>query len=100
MKYPISPHLSIYRPQITWILSIGHRMSGALLGGVIYASAIGYAIDAETTKSLFTGILSPPPSQNESNSMKERLFLLRTLFKSLITAPLVFHTVNGIRHLV
>lgn len=30
IKYsrPISPHLSIYKPQISSILSIGHRMSG------------------------------------------------------------------------
>ena len=27
-KRPLSPHLSIYRPQIRSILSIGHRMSG------------------------------------------------------------------------
>ena len=27
-KRPISPHLSIYKPQITSILSISHRISG------------------------------------------------------------------------
>jgi len=26
---PISPHLAIYQPQLTWVLSIAHRVSGA-----------------------------------------------------------------------
>ena len=30
-KRPISPHLTIYRPQITSMLSIFHRITGALL---------------------------------------------------------------------
>lgn len=28
---PISPHLSIYQPQLTWLMSIGHRITGAYL---------------------------------------------------------------------
>lgn len=28
---PISPHLSIYKPQISSVLSIGHRLSGVAL---------------------------------------------------------------------
>ena len=30
---PNSPHLSIYKPQITWYLSILHRMTGGVLSG-------------------------------------------------------------------
>jgi len=26
---PLSPHLQIYQPQLTWMLSIAHRFSGA-----------------------------------------------------------------------
>lgn len=33
MKRPISPHLGIYKPQITWILSITHRITGGILSG-------------------------------------------------------------------
>ncbi|MGB1086852.1 MAG: succinate dehydrogenase, cytochrome b556 subunit, partial [Alphaproteobacteria bacterium] len=25
---PISPHLQIYRPQVSWTLSIAHRIAG------------------------------------------------------------------------
>ena len=30
---PISPHLSIYKPQIPWVLSSLNRITGALLSG-------------------------------------------------------------------
>lgn len=29
---PLSPHLQVYRPQITSVLSISHRISGVVLG--------------------------------------------------------------------
>jgi succinate dehydrogenase (ubiquinone) cytochrome b560 subunit len=32
---PTSPHLSIYKPQITWYLSMTHRITGAILSGGI-----------------------------------------------------------------
>ena len=35
---PISPHLSIYKPQISTVLSIGHRLSGVGLFFPIIAS--------------------------------------------------------------
>ena len=54
---PLSPHLQVYRPQITSVLSISHRFSGAVLavaflglvwwlaaaaaGGDAYAAAMG-----------------------------------------------------------
>jgi succinate dehydrogenase (ubiquinone) cytochrome b560 subunit len=30
---PVSPHLTIYQPQITWYLSGLHRITGAAVGG-------------------------------------------------------------------
>ncbi|MGC0371629.1 MAG: hypothetical protein DGJ47_000322 [Rickettsiaceae bacterium] len=36
-KRPLSPHLSIYKPQISSVLSIGHRMSGTGLFVMILA---------------------------------------------------------------
>lgn len=30
-KRPLSPHLSIYKPQISSVLSIGHRLTGACM---------------------------------------------------------------------
>ena len=35
---PLSPHLQIYKPQITSVLSISHRLSGVFLGiGLIFS---------------------------------------------------------------
>lgn len=34
---PLSPHLTIYKPQITSVLSILHRFTGVGLGGVLSA---------------------------------------------------------------
>ncbi len=34
---PISPHLSIYKPQISSVLSIGHRLSGIGLFFMLFA---------------------------------------------------------------
>lgn len=30
---PLSPHLTIYKPQLTWMLSGAHRFSGCLMAG-------------------------------------------------------------------
>ena len=38
---PISPHLTIYKPQITSMLSISHRGTGLMLASVIYGFSIG-----------------------------------------------------------
>lgn len=35
---PLSPHVQIYRPQLTSVLSFGHRLSGLALG--LYAVAL------------------------------------------------------------
>ena len=37
---PISPHLTIYQPQLTWYLSSVHRVSLILLGGIFYSLTI------------------------------------------------------------
>ncbi|KAK9701174.1 Succinate dehydrogenase/Fumarate reductase transmembrane subunit [Popillia japonica] len=37
---PLSPHLTIYKPQLTSMLSITHRGAGMALGG--YLSIVGY----------------------------------------------------------
>lgn len=39
LKRPLSPHLSIYKPQITMVMSISHRISGVILFGYMFALA-------------------------------------------------------------
>lgn len=87
---PLSPHLTIYEPQLTWLMSIGHRFTGAGLSAGIYAFGIYYALaqPGHITTDLATWIAHDCPAA---------LFYLA---KYVFAAPFVFHTLNGIRHLV
>ena len=83
---PLSPHLQIYRPQITSVLSILHRITGfALSVGtlflVFWLYAAAYAAELFTTLETFA--LSIPGE----------------LMLAGWTFALFFHLCNGIRHL-
>jgi succinate dehydrogenase / fumarate reductase cytochrome b subunit len=41
MKRPLSPHLQIYKPQLTSVLSIMHRITGVILSSIIIALPVG-----------------------------------------------------------
>ncbi len=83
---PVSPHIQIYRPQLTSVLSILHRMTGIVLalGSILIAvwfSSIAYNRELfEAAFLLLSGVWG-------------RLFLF------LWTLALFFHLCNGIRHL-
>lgn len=84
---PLSPHLQVYRPQLTSILSITHRGTGIFLAlGALYLVcwllAIASGPDAYASVSAF------------SASIVGRLLLLGWTFS------LFYHLANGIRHLV
>lgn len=89
---PTSPHLSIYRPQIPWILSMTHRITGAILSGGFYifgsaylvAPLFGWHLDSATIAAAFA---SWP-------------VLLKVATKFTLALPFTFHGFNGIRHLV
>lgn len=83
---PTSPHLTIYRPQITSILSIAHRLTGIwLFFGVLLLVAwlcvVAYA-------PAYYGSLYDCLS-----SLLGQLFLLSWMFS------FYYHLANGIRHL-
>ncbi len=84
---PLSPHLQIYRPQLTSVLSISHRISGvALSAGLVLVVAWLLALAAgPDTFAQMSGILSSVP------------FLVLLV---LWTAALFYHLLNGIRHLL
>lgn len=83
---PLSPHLQVYRPQLTSVLSFLHRATGiALSVGVLYlATWVVYASASPKTYALF---------QAFNTSILGRLFLAGWLF------CMFFHLCNGIRHL-
>jgi succinate dehydrogenase / fumarate reductase, cytochrome b subunit len=84
---PLSPHLQIYRPQITSVLSIMHRITGLLLcvGAVLLVAWIGTTAAGPERHETFLRLV---------DSLVGRLLLLGLVFS------LLFHLCNGVRHLV
>tara|TARA_B100001123_G_C15275835_1_gene1012140 strand:+ start:761 stop:1141 length:381 start_codon:yes stop_codon:yes gene_type:complete len=83
---PLSPHLSIYRPQITSMLSILHRITGLFL-------SLGLVIFAFTLVFLARGPETYIFIDNFYRSWLGSLFLLGYIF------AFFYHLSNGIRHL-
>ena len=83
---PLSPHLQVYRPQLTSMMSIAHRASGILLttGTVLLAAwLVALAYSAESYE-MVSGLLAHSLGQ----------FVLFGY-----SAALIYHALNGIRHL-
>ena len=83
---PLSPHLQIYRPQITSVLSISHRATGLAL-------AVGTLLLVWWLVALASGPQAFATAQGFVGSWLGRLLLLGWTFS------LFFHLANGIRHL-
>jgi succinate dehydrogenase / fumarate reductase cytochrome b subunit len=86
-KRPLSPHLQVYRPQLTSILSITHRMSGVAL-------SVGTLLLVYWLAAAATGPEAFESAQSFVGSFLGRLLLFGW------TIGLFFHLCNGIRHLV
>lgn len=84
---PISPHLQVYRPQLTSVLSISHRISGVLLSiGLVLVVAWLLALAAGPERfAALSGLLASVP-----------VLLVLVAW----TAALFYHLLNGIRHLL
>lgn len=84
---PLSPHLQIYRPQLTSVLSILHRLTGiALAAGTLLL--VWWLIAAAAGPEAYDTV------QGFIGSIIGRLLLLGWTFS------LFYHLANGIRHLV
>lgn len=83
---PLSPHLQVYKPQLTSVLSITHRATGiALSVGIVYLVAwLSAASSSSETYAIFAWF---------NGSVVGRIFLFGW------TLCLFFHLYNGIRHL-
>ena len=83
---PLSPHLQIYRWQLTSVLSILHRMSGIALcaGAVLLVWWLGAAADGPEAYAAFQGFIGS-------------WYGLLLLFGWSVA--LFYHLCNGIRHL-
>ena len=83
---PLSPHLQVYRPQLTSMMSIAHRASGIVLTSgtlVLAAWLVALGLGAESYD-LLAGLLAHPLGQ----------FVLFGY-----SVALIYHALNGIRHL-
>jgi len=83
---PLSPHLQIYKPQLTSGVSIFHRITGVILAAgliilVYWLGAAAYGPQAYARAQVFLG----------------SWFGLLMLFA--FTAALFYHICNGVRHL-
>ena len=83
---PLSPHLQIYRPQLTSVLSILHRLTGVAL-------ALGTGLLVWWLAAAAAGPDSFAVANDFLGSIFGRLLLLGWSF------ALFYHLCNGIRHL-
>lgn len=87
VRRPLSPHLQIYRPQITSTLSIMHRITGVGLavGTLLLVWWLAAAASSDAAFALATGVMSSP---------------IGWLLIAGWTLALWYHFCNGIRHLL
>jgi succinate dehydrogenase / fumarate reductase cytochrome b subunit len=87
VERPLSPHLSIYRPQINMVMSIVHRLTGAALyfGTLLFAAWLIAAAMGEQTFAVVSAIFGHP---------------LGKLVLAGYSWALIHHMLGGMRHLV
>ena len=85
-KRPLSPHLQVYKPQITSMMSIFHRITGVAL-------TVGTLLLAYWLISLASGPAAFDVAQGFVGSIFGRLLMFGWTF------ALLYHLCNGIRHL-
>jgi len=83
---PLSPHLQVYKPQLTSILSIIHRMSGVFL-------SLGTPLLVYWLWSVAAGGETYAQAQECFGAWYVQIFLF------FWTAAFFYHLCNGIRHL-
>jgi succinate dehydrogenase / fumarate reductase cytochrome b subunit len=86
LNRPLSPHLQVYRPQLTSVLSIAHRISGVALCAGVIALTIWLMALADGAQS-FARVSTILGS------------VLGQLVLFVFTLALFYHLCNGIRHL-
>ena len=83
---PLSPHLQVYRPQITSLMSISHRLTGIILSsGILLLGALltSLAMGATCYERFYDAL--------QNGFGKAYLFVLCYSF--------YYHLCNGVRHL-
>lgn len=83
---PLSPHLQVYKPQLTSNMSILHRITGVVLalGALLFVAWLVAAAGSPAGFEHARAVLASVPGQ---------------ILLFLLSACLVYHFLNGIRHL-
>lgn len=83
---PLSPHLQIYRPQMTSLLSISHRLTGLILssGCLLLVGWLWAIAQGKETYAIFYGVCG---------LLFAKLYLFTLLY------AFFYHLCNGLRHL-
>lgn len=87
IQRPLSPHLDIYKKQITSVLSITHRMTGVVL-----------AIGALLVTAWLVCVASDVDCYAWCQQILASWFGKLALFA--FSASLIYHLLNGVRHLL
>ncbi len=87
VKRPLSPHLQVYKPQLTSMMSIGHRITG-------FALSVGLIIPVLWLVSLTNG----PSAYAEFHEFMRGGCGLILIFGWVFS--LCYHLLNGLRHLM
>jgi len=86
---PLSPHLTIYKPQATSLLSIFHRVAGSLLGFILIVIFLAFNLNV-----VFIG------SSFQYCFYFDLFTVMPFLFVSyFFLGAMFYHVSNGIRHL-
>ncbi|MCJ1466995.1 hypothetical protein MMC07_005617 [Pseudocyphellaria aurata] len=93
LRRPISPHLSIYRPQITWYLSMFNRITGSVLSGGFYIFGFTYLISPLFGWHFFDSAVM-------ASAFGSLPWWGKAAVKFGVAMPFTFHSFNGVRHLV
>lgn len=86
-RRPLSPHVQVYRPQLTSVLSFTHRVTGLVLGAAMVA-LVGWLAAVAAGPQIYAPV---------------RTLLDTTLAQPVLliaTFAFFYHLCNGVRHLV
>ncbi|KAL3104838.1 hypothetical protein niasHT_024037 [Heterodera trifolii] len=83
---PLSPHLQIYKPQLTWVMSGVHRILACIMSGALLVGVFVFGICSVDFTSFAERLNSWNLWRPVTNSVK-----------FVIAFPLVYHILNGIR---
>ena len=89
LQRPQSPHLTIYKFQMTSVLSVTHRATGIIQTGMLYGAALG-------------SLLIPGTFPEALAVLQDMHFgpALISTAKFALAWPVTYHILNGMRHLV